>query len=180
MTRQSVSVLGAKFLACREALVLAAYADGVEESSGRVRYSIGFGSQTPEVLPDQTITVPEAFDRLRADIAAREEAVNRALSLPVSQGAFDALFSLYYQAGSAALRDVANSFNQNAEPIAALAFARWPFGQSRIPTPGHAKRRIAEMAMAMGNYGDLSKLAFYPGNPRQTARELIDFPELPS
>src|SRR3712207_4650644 len=122
-----VSLNGLEFIACREALVTVAYHDG-KHPDGTPKWSIGFGSQTPPPKEGDTITVADAFERLKADVRSREPAVNKALTREISQHAFDALFSLYYQAGSAAMQAVADKFNSGPEIWAILEFAAWNFG----------------------------------------------------
>lgn len=179
-TPQSVSIRGAKFVAVREALVTHAYHDG-EYPDGRPKYSIGFGSQTPPPKEGDVITIEDAFNRLRADIFVRETAVNKALSVTVPQGVFDALFSLYYQGGTGHLLGVAQVFNANggkATGFACAEFHKWNFGANKIPTDGHTKRRMREGIMALdGNYGDLSVVQVFDGNPREVKSRWMEFPD---
>jgi lysozyme len=175
---QHVSLDGAKFVAVREALVTRAYHDG-EHKDGTPKWSIGFGSQTPPPKEGDTISIEDAFDRLRDDITAREAAINKALKVPVSQGAFDALFSLYYQAGTAAMQAVAEQLNEGSPIVAAMELLRWNSGADKKPTDGHTRRRLREAIMLIdGNYGDLSKVLVFDGNPREVDSVWMPFPDL--
>lgn len=176
---QHVTLNGAKFVVRREAIVLVAYHDGKHED-GSLKYSIGAGSQTPTVKPGDRITLEEGFARLRADIATRELILNRLLKVRISDHAFDALFSLFYQAGTAAARGVADVFNSRGEVWAAAEFIRYNHGADKVPSEGHTIRRIREMSLVVdGNYGDLSEVLVIDGDPRNraTPRREMPFPE---
>ena len=174
---QHASIDGIKFIACREALATHAYIDG-QHDDGTPKFSIGFGSQTLMPALGDVISIDDAFARLKIDINERELAVNASLAVVVSQSSFDALMSLYYQAGSDALAAVAAMFNNGPPAFAIAEFINWNFGSSRVPTEGHTKRRIREMIMALDDhYGDLTRLPFFEGNPREVPRQWMHFPE---
>lgn len=165
-----VSDEGIIFIAQREACVLVAYKDGDWNS-------IGFGHNGQEVRDGMEITVEEAVDLLVRDIRIREPIVNGVLDRPVTQNEFDAIFSGYYQSGSDLLRDVAVYVNRGDpdETMATLV------GHNRSARGvfmfGLAKRRWLELQMFKNaDYGDLSLIKVYRGNPKTTAPELIPFP----
>lgn len=167
---------GAKFIACREALVTVAYIDG-QHQDGTPKYSIGFGSQRGLPQPDDKITIADAFLRLREDLDDRDITIGNALKVPVEQREWDAVASLFYQSGSRALSTVSALFNKG-EPVAAIyAFAQ--FNRNRGEwSDGLTKRRVREMAMAIdGHYGDISQFAFFDGDPRKVIRQYMPFPE---
>lgn len=168
---------GAKFIACREALVTRAYVDG-NHRDGTPKYSIGFGSQTNEPKDGDTITIEAAFARLRADILSRDAIIGRAIKVTITQSQWDSIASLFYQAGTRALTTAATAFNEGDPTLAVGQFMRFNSGADGKPTPGHTKRRIREMIMAIdGWYGDLSQVPFFDGNPRMVARQFMPFPE---
>lgn len=180
---QHVSPRGLVFKVQREAIVTVPYEDGEWREGprkGEKKYSIGCGSQTPEVYPDDPpLTTPEIIARLRADVAAREVTVNRALKVIVTQGAFDALVSIYYQRGSEPLKAIAELYN-SGEPVWAVAkFWDYRSGANGVVTKGHTLRRLREMIMAADdNYGDQTFYPFYNGDPRKVAKELRPVREL--
>lgn len=161
---------GTKFICCREACVLVAYPDG-HFPDGAQKYSIGFGSQTPLVGPNDRITIEEAFLRMKAHIAENDKVIGRLIKAPVAQHEWDAVASLYYQSGTAALRTVASLFNggQKREAIGRFADFRG--------SDGLLWRRTCEMQMALkADYGDLSKYKLYDGPPIPANLSLREFP----
>jgi GH24 family phage-related lysozyme (muramidase) len=159
------SIEGLKFICRREACVLVAHEDG-KHPNGQPKYALGFGSQDPPPQPGDTITIDEAFERLQCNLDARDEIMSKAL-IPISQLHWDAVSSLFYQAGSAPLKHVASLFNAGTPGQAIWAFTSWPHGEDRKWTEGHAKRRMREMSIAWdGYYGDISTFLLFDGPPR--------------
>ena len=163
---------GAIFLACREAIVTVAYQDGQH-------CSIGMGSNDPSLKPGDTITVKEAFERLKRDVAAREAIVNRMLKVAVSQQQYDALFDLYYQngnkpdgAGRRGFDHMASLINARKFEDAAAYFPQCDRNSAGEPKDGLRKRRMMEQAVFLrGDYGDLSTIPLYLGDPRIVPRQ---------
>lgn len=173
----NVSLDGAKFIACREAVVTVAYLDG-EHADGTPKYSIGIGSQDPPPKLGDTITVEDAFKRLRENLRSRDLVIEKAITAPITQPQWDACASLYYQAGSRALRAVAELFNAGKPILAMAEFMKFNCGASGVATDGHTKRRAREIIMGIdGYYGDLSRVMVFNGNPRQVTAEWMPFPE---
>lgn len=160
-----VSRNGLLFVACREALVLTAYQDGQH-------LSIGFGSNDPSLKEGDTISVREAFDRLRRDVDARARLVSGALRVEVEQHQFDALFSLFYQGGSDGYRAVLKLINDSKMDEAADEFLRWDTNAKGEHKTGLMRRRVMERRLFLNaDYGDLTRIPFWRGNPRETLRE---------
>lgn len=164
-----------KFICRREALVRVAYVDG-KQKDGSPKYSIGFGSQTPVVVPGDTITVEGAFLRMMNHVAANDVTIGRRVKVTIMQQEWDALASLYYQAGSAPLKAVTELFNAGVgSAIAILELAKW-----HANVDGLAKRRVREMAMAVdGYYGNIETYILYNGDPRTTDKQEVPFPAEP-
>lgn len=182
---QHVSAKGLVAKVQREALVTIPYMDGVWRygpRKGEIKVSIGVGSQTPEVqLFDPPISIPQAIERLRADVALREIDINRKLDFVIPQGAFDALVSIYYQKGSAALNEISDLMNAGELDWAIALFKQDRFccGEDGVVTKGHTKRRVREMIMAWdNNYGDQSMYPFFNSNPRETKPQMRPVSEL--
>jgi lysozyme len=163
---------GVLFLACREALVTVAYEDGAH-------MSVGFGSNDPNLEPGDTVTFKEAFARLKRDVAARETIVNRAIKVPVSQQQFDALFDLYYQNGNKhdaqgrpGWTHMMSLINAGDFDGAAAYFPECRCNSAGEEKEGLRKRRVMEQGIFLrGDYGDLSSVPFYPGNPHTTPQK---------
>jgi len=64
-------------------------------------WTIGYG-HTKGVQPGDTCTLAQADDFLTADVAWAVEAVNRAVTVPLTQPQFDALVSFVYNIGAPA------------------------------------------------------------------------------
>lgn len=153
---------GLLFIAAREALVLSAYQDGEH-------MSIGFGSNDPKLKPGDTITVKEAFERLRRDVTPRAEQVNKRLMVRVLQHEFDALFSCYYQSGTDALEEIAAAVNVKDRPSIARAYLNHDTNAKGIPLDGLLKRRARELCLHLtGEYGDIGRIPFWRGDPKKT------------
>ena len=127
-----------------EGLRLDAYDDGVGV------WTIGYGS-TKGVKQGDSITEEEADALLRADVAEAERCVNAAVSMPLTQGEFDALVSFVFNVGCGAFRGstllkclVAGDFER-----AALEFQKWNKGGGQVMA-GLPKRRKAEAEMFEG------------------------------
>jgi lysozyme len=160
MTSWTASRDGLLFIARREGLVLVAYQDGPH-------MSIGFGSNDPLLTLQDTITPAEAFIRLKRDIAPREQYVASLLRMPIKQHQFDAMVSLHYQSGTRFVPAVAALVKANQFDVAAKTFPLFDFG-----IPGIHKRRLLEQNMfQFGDYGDLSTIPMWRGDPRKTPQE---------
>lgn len=178
----------AAFIACREALVTVAYQDGPN-------MSIGFGSNDPSLKPGDTITVEDAFTLLKSDIKAREPTVAKEITNTLSQEQFDAVFDLFYQYGSAGLKGIASIVNPfdpglllgKFEPMAQrvglpLDPISKEFQKFAIPSntttvsPGLLIRRNDEIDLFWNaNYGNLSTILVYAGNPATTKPTTMAF-----
>jgi lysozyme len=125
-----------------EGLQLTAYQD-----QGGV-WTIGYGHTGPNVYGGLTITEDQADQLLASDLAGAVAAVNRAVTVEISQNQFDALVDFVFNLGAASLltstllRDVnAGSFSD-----AAPEFLKWDHCKG-VVIPGLLRRRQAEMDM---------------------------------
>jgi lysozyme len=78
-------------------------------------YSIGYGHLlSADELPQYTgttITQDEAKVLLRQDAAKAESAVNETITVPLTQGQFDALVDFTYNEGAGSLDNIAETLN---------------------------------------------------------------------
>lgn len=162
-----VSRNGVLFIANREALVLSAYSDGKHAS-------VGFGSNSPALRIGDTITVRDAFELLKRDIAEREKILGRMLKVDLSQQQRDSLCSFYYQNGQKPDGQGQRGFDHMASLINAGKFdeaaAYFPecdrnsAGEQKV---GLRNRRLMEQKVFReGDYGQLDPIKFWPGAPK--------------
>lgn len=136
---------GKDFLAEVEGEVLTAYKD-----TGGV-WTIGVGHTSDEhlkVTPGLKITKAKSRELLDIDILEAEEAVNRLVQVPLSQGQFDALVSFVFNLGEGQFADstLLRKLNAGDYTGAAKQFERWVYDNGR-KLPGLVKRRHGEAMM---------------------------------
>lgn len=107
-------------------------------------------AQMPRGMPaDLDAGIREAFRIFRADLAAYEAEVRRAVKVPLEPHEFDALVSFHYNTGAIARATLTKALNAGNRVAAADAFLNWRRPTSIIP------RREAER--------DLFRHGRYPG-----------------
>ena len=109
--------------------------------------TIGYG-HTAGVAMGQTITQQQADDYLRRDVRQFERAVARLVTVPLTQGQFDALVSFAFNLGEGALAQstLLRMLNDGDYAGAAAQFERWNKAGGRV-LPGLVRRRAAERAL---------------------------------
>lgn len=115
--------------------------------------TIGYGScfyadGSPVTLKDKPVTEAEASQLLADTLGKYEQAVSKAVKVPIGQPMFDALVSFAYNVGPVNMASSTLIRKLNAGDIkgAAAEFDRWVFsGGARLA--GLTKRRDAEMAL---------------------------------
>lgn len=109
--------------------------------------TVGYGS-TKGVKKGMVITMTEAEERLREDLADAEGAVERLVSVPLTDNEFGALVSLVFNIGAGAFETstLRRLLNGGQRTDAALQFIRWNRAGGRILS-GLTRRRIAEAAL---------------------------------
>ena len=115
-----ISEFGLDLIKKHEGCRLVGYLDSVGVAT------IGYGS-TYNVTPGMRITQAEADDRLKNDVKAAENCVNKCVSVPLTQNEFDALCSLVFNIGCGNFRKstLLNLLNQNRQDEAAIEFTKW-------------------------------------------------------
>ena len=111
--------------------------------------TIGFGS-TEGVEMGDTITVPEALERLRRDVGDAESAIGRCVKVPLSQGEYDAFASLAFNIGSNAFctSTLVKRLNASDYDGACEEIRRWVYAGGQ-KLEGLVNRREAEYQMCM-------------------------------
>lgn len=146
-----VSDGGVAFVARHEGIVLRAYDDfapAKELKPGdavKGTLTIGVGHTGPDVHIGQTITEAEAMALLRADLGTAEAAVNRLVTVPLTQNQFDALVSLVFNIGEGnfSKSTLLRRLNAGEREAAAGQFGRWNKSKG-VELAGLTKRRAAE------------------------------------
>ena len=112
--------------------------------------TIGYGS-TGGIKPGQTITQAEAEAMLVDDLDAAAEAVHKLVTVPLTQGQFDALCDFVFNLGEGRLRDstLLRLLNQGKYGEAAAQFRFWVMAGGKA-LPGLVTRRAAERALFEG------------------------------
>lgn len=112
--------------------------------------TIGYGSTRyadgrPVKLTDAPITQEQADDIMRQTLGEYENAVNRYVTVPLSQNEFDALVDFAYNAGAKNLLNstLLRKLNAGDRKGAAREFDRWVHANGEV-LPGLVKRRMAE------------------------------------
>jgi lysozyme len=120
--------------------------------------TIGYGHK---LLPSELqqyqngITEADARQLLAQDVGVAERAVNRLVSVPLTQNQFDALVSFTYNAGVGAFTNstLLSQLNSGNYDGAAGQFGRWnkiTIGGQKVESRGLTNRRITEQCMFTG------------------------------
>lgn len=112
--------------------------------------TIGFGS-TEGVKMGDTITVPQAIERLYRDTGKAESAIGRCVKVPLSQGEYDAFTSFAFNVGAEAFcsSTLVKKLNAGDYAGACAELKRWVYVDGRR-VHGLVNRREAEYRMCMG------------------------------
>ncbi|MFZ0312971.1 MAG: lysozyme [Candidatus Korobacteraceae bacterium] len=125
-----------------EGLRLTAYQDSVGV------WTIGYGHTGSDVQPGLTITQEQAGALLLQDVAGAVAAVNRLVTVPLTQNQFDALvdFTFNLGQGNLASSTLLRELNAGNTAGAAAQFLVWVYAGG-VKLPGLVKRRQAEAAL---------------------------------
>jgi lysozyme len=125
-----------------EGLQLTAYQDPVGV------WTIGYGHTGPDVQPGLTITQEQAGALLLQDVAGAVAAVNRLVTVPLTQNQFDALVDFTFNVGQGNLASstLLRELNAGNTAGAAAQFLVWVYAKG-VELPGLVTRRQAESAL---------------------------------
>lgn len=117
--------------------------------------TIGFGSTEGVKLGD-TISVPDALNRLEADVRVAEDAVRSCVTVPLMPYEFDAYVSLAYNIGRANFcgSTLVKKLNAGDYRGACEEIKRWHFAGGKS-LKGLVDRRADEYARCMGEMNDV-------------------------
>jgi lysozyme len=110
-------------------------------------WTIGYGHTGPDVHPGLVWSVEQAQAALAADMNHTVNCVNALVSVPLSQGEFDALVDFVFNVGAGALQHSTLLRLLNAGDYAAAAneFQKWDRAGG-VVMAGLLRRRLAEAA----------------------------------
>lgn len=117
--------------------------------------TIGYGHLITEANKEQFldgVDEDEALELLRKDVAVAERAVLRLISVPLTQGQFDALVSFTFNLGAGALQrsTLRRKVNREEHDDVPAEFMKWVWAGGR-KLKGLVKRRAAEGALYSNN-----------------------------
>lgn len=110
--------------------------------------TIGYGHTGKDVVPNLTIGEEKAEDLLHCDLRASETAIEKAVTVPLTENQFSALCSLVFNIGVGNFKNSTLLKMLNAGNYAAAAdeFLRWDKSNGK-PLAGLTKRRRQEQAL---------------------------------
>lgn len=140
---------GIEFIAEHEGLSLVAYPD---PATGGEPWTLGHG-RAHGVKPGDTCTAEQALEWLREDVREAEQAIERLVTVELTQGQFDALVSFVFNlgAGNFGGSTLLKRINMGDFAGAADEFSRWNRAAGRVMA-GLTKRRHAEAALFAGEF----------------------------
>ena len=108
-------------------------------------WTIGFGHVGPEVVEGLTWTQDQADSQLVLDLTKAEHAVNTLVTVPLTQGQYDALVDFCYNCGIGAFSGstMLRLLNAGQFDDAANEFQKWSHASGKV-VAGLLRRRIAE------------------------------------
>jgi lysozyme len=152
----------------REAVVLSAYRDTKRIWTIGVGHTAAAGGFVPPGAGVK-ITLADALELFRRDIAKYEAGVNAAVKVPLLQHEFDALVSFHFNTGAIAKATLTKRLNAGDKKGAAAGLMNW------VKPPEIRGRRLGEQKQFQtGDYGNVSTVPVYdkfPGKQRRMSTE---------
>lgn len=146
------SLRGICAMLAEEAIVLAAYNDGTGTMTIGAGHTAAAGPPAPRA--GATISLTEAINIYRNDLAKTESQVQAAVRAVLSQHQFDALVSWHFNTGAVSSATLTRKLNAGDAAGAAAEFARWNKSKGKV-LEGLVARRERETAMfSKGDYGN--------------------------
>jgi len=109
------------------------------------KLTIGYGHTGADVKPGLKIDAEKAIALLKEDVKRFEKSVNDLVTVPMSQGMFDALVSFSYNLGAGSLQSstLLKKLNADDKQGAAAEFLKWNKAKGK-PLAGLTARREDE------------------------------------
>ncbi|UJX45761.1 lysozyme [Xanthobacter sp. YC-JY1] len=160
-SNMKLSVAGLKFIKSFESFVPYVYDDKVPAVKGRYReytggpvkgtLTIGYGHTNAakhplKVVPGTYVTEAQAREILDVDLDECEEAVNRIVKVPMTQGQFDALVSFTFNCGEANLKKLVAPMNRGNSAATYAKFDEFIRSKGEVMR-GLVRRRDGEQGL---------------------------------
>ena len=109
------------------------------------KLTIGYGHTGPDVTKGRKIDAEEANALLEHDVQRFERGVNELVTVPMTQGMFDALISFSFNLGAGSLKNstLLKKLNSDDREAAANEFLRWNKAMGKV-LAGLTARRESE------------------------------------
>ena len=109
------------------------------------KLTIGYGHTGPDVKAGKKIDVKQANELLIKDVLRFEKAVNELVTVPMTQGMFDALISFSFNLGAGSLKSstLLKKLNADDPDGAADEFLKWNKAKGKV-LAGLTARRESE------------------------------------
>ncbi|MCC6479994.1 MAG: lysozyme [Sphingomonadaceae bacterium] len=176
MPDMKTSLQGAMEIIGHEAIVLTPYKDSVGVLTIGVGHTKAAGGLNPATFKGK-LTVKEAFDMFRADLAKYEKRVNAAFTVTLKQHEFDAAVSFDFNTGAINRATWVKRFNAGDRTGAIRDIMQW-----RKPPEIISRRQKEQKLFGQGLYsGDGTGLVYdrFPG-PARRVNLANEFGGLPS
>ncbi|WP_437412776.1 lysozyme [Sinorhizobium meliloti] len=135
-----------------EAIVLSVYNDGTGTLTVGAGHTAAAGPPIPR--SGMTVSLTEAINIFRNDLARTESQVDKAIRAVLSQHQFDALVSWHFNTGQIATATLTRKLNAGDVAGAAAEFAHWNKSKGKV-LEGLISRRERETAIFLrGDYGE--------------------------
>ncbi|PDT50596.1 MULTISPECIES: lysozyme [Sinorhizobium] len=146
------SLRGICAMLAEEAIVLAAYNDG----TGTMTIGAGHTAAAGPPLPrsGMAISLTEAINIYRNDLAKTESQVQSAVRAVLSQHQFDALVSWHFNTGAISSATLTRKLNSGDLAGAAAEFARWNKSKGKVLEGLVARRERETVMFSKGDYGN--------------------------
>lgn len=115
--------------------------------------TIGFGSTLGITMESTPITLAEGEALLKRDLVRFERAVHRLVTVPLTQGQYDALVSFSFNTGSLSVSTLRRKLMREDYLGAADEFPRWVFAAGRR-LAGLVRRRETERVLFLSDMED--------------------------
>ena len=128
-----------------EGMRLTAYPD---PATGAAPWTIGVGHTGPDVYPGRVITEGEGYQLLHDDVQAAVKAVKTLVTVPLTQGQFNALVDFTFNCGAGNLQHstLLKLLNAGQYAAASAQFDHWVLAAGR-KLPGLVARRDNEQLL---------------------------------